>query len=116
MSKLASTVGFMPIFRHPKYVFLSMWTLTAYTPNLGNWVQTQRANRDKMSEERKARLDSIGFQWSARGQSRDQSNSQEEAQTRVRGLELPMNANLGGAPAEQRSGAINTIQHLQCQQ
>ena len=30
-------------------------------PKLGNWVQTQRADRDKMSEERKARLDTIEF-------------------------------------------------------
>ena len=33
-------------------------------PQLGRWVRKQRQKRDKMSEERKARLEEIGFQWS----------------------------------------------------
>jgi hypothetical protein len=31
--------------------------------NLGNWVRTQRRNRDRMSSERRRRLDEIGFVW-----------------------------------------------------
>ena len=32
-------------------------------PQLGLWVQTQRSKRERMLEERKAKLNNIGFQW-----------------------------------------------------
>jgi hypothetical protein len=33
---------------------------------LGIWVSEQRVNKDKMSSERRQRLDEIGFVWDAR--------------------------------------------------
>ena len=32
-------------------------------PALGQWVQRQRSNREKMLDKRRAKLDNIGFQW-----------------------------------------------------
>ena len=35
--------------------------------NLGFWVSTQRATSETMSEQRRARLEEIGFIWDAKG-------------------------------------------------
>ncbi|MSP42222.1 MAG: hypothetical protein EXR08_02460, partial [Alphaproteobacteria bacterium] len=33
---------------------------------LGRWVHTQRSARDKLSPDRRSRLDELGFVWDAR--------------------------------------------------
>ena len=42
---------------------------------LGLWVSTQRRTKSQMSDERKQRLDDIGFVWRARGPERPKSRS-----------------------------------------
>jgi len=34
--------------------------------NLGSWVRTQRQKRDQFTEDRRSRLDALGFVWVAR--------------------------------------------------
>ena len=49
-----------------------------HNPSLGQWVQRQRMYKGTMLEERKAKLNNIGFQWSIRTNQKARGNTNDD--------------------------------------
>ena len=84
--------------------------ITCENYNLGSWVGIQRRDKDKLSPERIARLDSLGFDWDPintqweEGFSRLEKFFQTEGHARVtRGFETEDGYKLGDWVSKQRS-------------
>ncbi|KAL7502752.1 hypothetical protein ACHAXN_001230 [Cyclotella atomus] len=70
-------------------------------PILGEWVNTQRSNRTKMSQDRIDKLDSIGFVWDVKTDHGNEKYNQLDGYCSSKGVELEF-SNLPGFAAVTR--------------